>query len=124
MRKFLVVLALVGLAATAASAQSMPVSTFLAKADALQAQGPLAVASPDFSTLRLEVKAAAKSLREEQQAAVAAGRKPAFCQVEKGSIDSDELLAAMRAVPPAQRSTTEVKSVLKALKIKKYPCPA
>jgi hypothetical protein len=124
MRKLFIVLALVGLPAAAASAQSMPVSIFLAKADALQAQGPLAAMSNDFTTLRLEVKAAAKSLRDEQAAAVAAGRKPAFCQIGKGSIDSDELLAAMRAVPPAQQSTTDVKSVLKTLKIRKYPCPA
>jgi hypothetical protein len=117
-------LALAVMPLASANAQSMPVSTFLAKAEALQSKGPLALMSSDLGLLKGEVAASGKSLREERLGAIAAGRKPAYCPPEKSSLDSDELIAAMRAMPPAERPRTNVRSALKALMIRKYPCPA
>lgn len=124
MRRILLGLALAALPLASASAQSMPVSIFLAKADALQKKGPLAVMSSDLGRLKREVGSAGKSLREERLAAVAAGRRPAYCPPAKSSLNSDELLAAMRTIPPEARPRTDVRSALKALMVKKYPCPA
>ena len=124
MRKLFLGLTLAALPQAAARAQSMPVSTFLAKADALQSKGPLALMSSDLGLLKREVRAAGKSLRDERLALVAAGRKPAYCPPAKSSMNSDELLAAMRAISPAERPRTDVRSALKLLMIKKYPCPA
>jgi hypothetical protein len=124
MRKLLLGLVAAALTAAAASAQSMPVSTFLAKADALESKGPLALMSSDLALLKREAQAAGKSLKEERLAAVAAGRKPAYCPPANASTDSDELLAEMRAIPAAERPRTDVRSALKRLLVKKYPCPA
>jgi len=108
----------------AVSAQSMPVSTFLAKAEALQKKGPLALLSSDIGVLKREVGAAIVSLRSERLAAAAAGHKPAYCPPGKSSMSSNELLAAMRAIPAADRPKTDVRFALKAMLIKKYPCGA
>jgi len=108
----------------AAPAQSMPVSTFLAKAEALKSKGPLALLSSDLGVLKREVGAAIVSLRDERLAAAAAGHKPAYCPPGKSSMNSNELLAAMRAIPAVDRPRTDVRFALKAMLIKKYPCGA
>ena len=105
-------------------AQSMPVSQFLAKADALQKKGPLALFSSDIKRLKDEVTNSGKQLRAEQIAARRAGQKPATCMPEdKASIGSDELLAHFRSIPPGQRNMP-VKTAFAGLMRKKYPCPA
>jgi hypothetical protein len=110
--------------ATALQAQAMPVSTFLAKADALKKRGPLALLSSDLGALKKEVQNSAAELRTERLAAKAAGRKPAFCPPEAGgSLSSDELLSHFQSIPPAQRGMS-VKMGLAGLMRKRYPCPA
>lgn len=107
----------------AAAAQSMPLSTFLAKAAALEKKGAMAIFSGDLKLLQKEGMAAGKAIRADQLAAVKAGRKPATCLPAKASIGTGETLAYFRAVPPAQRGMT-VKTALTGLMNKKYPCPA
>ena len=104
-------------------AQSMPISEFLAKADALQKKGPMALFSGDIGKLKAEVVNSGKQLRAEQEAARKAGRKPATCLPEKANVTSTELLAHFRAVPPAERGVP-VKTAFAGLVRKKYPCPA
>ncbi|MFL6861719.1 MAG: hypothetical protein ACJ8DZ_01820 [Allosphingosinicella sp.] len=112
-------------AAPLAAASAMPVSTFLQKADALQAKGMLALFSSDYGLLKKEVTDASGQLRAERLAARAAGRRPAYCPPEQqGSLDSRDLLAAFRAIPPALAARTQVKDALRALLARKYPCPA
>lgn len=108
----------------AASAQSMPVATFLAKADALKAKGPMALFSGDIGVLKSEMQNAGLQLRAERQADLKAGRKSAYCPPAKAALNSDELLTAMRAIPPADRARTPVKAVLRTHLIRKFPCPA
>jgi hypothetical protein len=104
-------------------AQNMPVSTFLAKADALKAKGPLALLSGDIGLLKKEVQQSAKALRAEQSAAAKAGRKTPYCLPDKASMNSNELLAHFRSIPTAQRGMP-VKEAFASLMRKKYPCPA
>ena len=103
---------------------AMDVATFLGKADALRAKGPMALFSSDIGLLKREVTTASGALRAERLAEVKAGRKPAYCPPAKGSMNSDELLAAMRAVPPTERPRTDIGTVLRSIMIRKFPCPA
>jgi hypothetical protein len=106
-----------------ASAQNMPVSTFLAKADALKSKGPFALLSSDVGALKTEVQASALAYRTERKAREAAGGKPEVCPPTKGGIDSDEMMASFRTIPLAQRATTSVKQAWIGFIRRKYPCP-
>ena len=123
MRKLLIAALAAASPLAPASAQSMPISEFLAKADALQKKGPMALFSGDIGKLKAEVVNSGKQLRAEQEAARKAGRKPATCLPEKANVTSTELLAHFRAVPPAERGVS-VKTAFAGLVRKKYPCPA
>lgn len=107
----------------AASAQAMPVATFLTKADALKKKGPLALVSGDIKLLMGQVKTDAGELRSERLAAKVAGKRTAFCPPEAGTKMTDkDILAAMQAVPTAQRASTSTKDALKAFLARRYPC--
>lgn len=112
------------LAGPPAAAQSMPVSEFLTRAEALQKKGAMALFSKDVGVLKDEIVNSGKQLRAEQVAAEKAGRKPATClPAKKAAIGSDELLAHFRSIPPAQRGMS-VKAGFAGLMRKKFPCPA
>ena len=101
--------------------QAMPVSQFLAKADALQQKGAMALFSSDFRLLKREIQNSGKQLRAEQDTARKAGRKPGACPPKKAAMNSSELLAHFRSIPPEQRNMP-VKAALAGLMRKKYPC--
>jgi hypothetical protein len=110
--------------ASPAFAQNMPVSTFLAKADALKAKGAFALLSSDVGLLKGEVQAAAAAYRTERKAREAAGGKPEICPPAKApAIDSDEMTASFRAIPAAQQPRTSVKQAWTGFIRHKYPCP-
>lgn len=117
-------IALTALSVTPALAQSMPLSTFLAKADALEAKGPLALMSSDLPIIKKEVKTSMVNYRTFINGQKAAGKPPHSCPPVKGSLDSDEMMAAFRAVPVAQRKSVNVQTALFAMMKKRYPCPA
>ena len=125
MRKSLIVAFAAAVPLTPLLAQSMPVSQFLAKADALQKKGAMALFSGDVGKLKAEVMNSGKQLRAEQVAAKKAGRKTATCMPEQGkaTVNQTELLAHFRSIPPAQRNMT-VKAAFASMMRKKYPCPA
>jgi hypothetical protein len=123
MRKSWALAAAIVAALAPAGAQAMPVSTFLQKAEALQARGMLALFAGDYKLLKAEVTNASAQLRAERLAARAAGKRPAYCPPQdQGSLDSNELLAAFRTIPPAVAARTEVKDALRALLARKFPC--
>lgn len=125
MRKSVLGVAALLVPMTSIHAQSMPVSDFLARADALQKKGAMAMFSSDVGKLKSEIVESGKQLRAEQVAAQRAGRKPAQCMPAQGKakIGSTELLAHFRSIPPAQRNVP-VKTAFASLLRKKYPCPA
>jgi hypothetical protein len=106
------------------AAHAMDVATFLARAEALQKKGMLALMSSDYKLLQAEIASNAKALRAERLAAERARRKPAYCPPAKQSLNSDEILAAFRTIPAAQRPRVPVKDALRALLVRKYPCRA
>lgn len=118
-----ITLALLLAAIPLTAASAMPVSTFLAKADALQKKGPLALFSSDLKLLTTQVKTDASELRTERLAAKAAGRPQAFCPPEGGiKLTDRDILDAMRQVPPAHRARTDTKAALKVYLAKRNPC--
>ncbi|HZG10151.1 MAG TPA: hypothetical protein VEZ70_14340 [Allosphingosinicella sp.] len=123
MRHLLCALFFIAIPTGALHAQTMPVATFLAKADALKKKGPLAFFSSDYHKLKAEVDNSARALGAEQLAAQKAGRKPATCMPKKVSIGTDELLNHFRAIPQAQRGAS-VKAAFASFANKKYPCPS
>ena len=105
------------------AAQAMTVETFLAKAKALQAQGPLALASSDLPLIRGEVKDAGATYRAQLEADRLAGKRPRACPPPAGQvkIDSAVVLADFGAIPPAKR-TMSVKAAFYAMMDRRYPC--
>ena len=120
MNKFALAIVAVALPA---SATAMPVSTFLAKSEALMKKGPMAVFSGDIGLLRGEMKTSFGQLRAEQIAARKAGAKPASCMPDKVGVKPNELLGYLRSIPAAQRGMP-MKDALGGWMAKKYPCPA
>jgi hypothetical protein len=104
------------------AANAMDVATFLAKADALQKKGMLALMSSDYKLLKNEIVAQSQVLRGERLAAERAHRRTAYCPPAKSDLKSNEILAAFRTIPAAQRSRIQVRDALRALLARKYPC--
>jgi hypothetical protein len=104
------------------AASAMDVATFLAKADTLQKKGMMALMSSDYKLLKNEIVTHSATLRAERLAAERAKRKPAYCPAAKSGLNSNEILAAFRSIPAAQRPRTDVKDALRALLARKYPC--
>jgi hypothetical protein len=112
------------LGAAPAAAQAMPLATFLAKADALQRKGPMAIFSSDLKLLTNQIKRDAGELRAENKAAEAAGRQKSYCTPAGGvNLTNRDILGAMNAVPPTQRARTETKDALRAYFARRFPCP-
>ena len=107
-----------------ASAAAMPVSTFLAKADRLQSKGPLAMFSGDMKLLQTQIKADSAALRAERVAAQSAGKRPAYCPPAAVKMGVMDVIGVMRAVPAAQRATTDTKEALRAYFARRFPCKA
>lgn len=106
-----------------AAAEAMPVSIFLAKADALKSKGALAFFSGDLKLLTNAMKGDAAQLKAENQAAVAAGLPKNYCAPAGGiKMKNDEVVAAMQSVPAAQRATTDTKDALRAYFARRFPC--
>ncbi len=122
--KFRLLLGLALVAVPLSAAAAMPVSTFLAKAETLKKKGPLAMFSGDLKLLAKQVRADAAQIREERLAAKTAGKRTAFCPPSGGAKLTDkDILAAMEAVPAAERSRTSTKDALRAFLARHHPCP-
>lgn len=111
------------LLAAASPAAAMDVGTFLAKAEAAQKKGILAVFSSDARLLMSEIKNATQALKAERLAAAASGAQRSYCPRGKASLSQEELLAAMRSVPMSRRSQVSVKDALRSAFSRKFPCP-
>ncbi|HUQ13807.1 MAG TPA: hypothetical protein VM055_05975 [Novosphingobium sp.] len=100
----------------------MSAATFLAKADALKARGPLALLSGDIGKLKAEGMAAGQAYRERLQADKAAGRPPHSCPPRGGSVNSNQILTHLRTYTPAERARTTMKTAIADYFAKTYPC--
>ncbi|WP_242098243.1 MULTISPECIES: hypothetical protein [unclassified Sphingomonas] len=108
------------LAAAPASA-AITVQNFLTRADALKAQGPMALMAPDFPVLKGEAQAATAQLKAERDARKAAGKPPIACPPEGQSIGIMQMLDGLAALSPAEKRLPLKDGYAKVL-AKTYPC--
>jgi hypothetical protein len=120
LNKLLIIGAVAFFSATSASA--MDVATFLAKGRALMARGAGAVLAPEFREIQGEIQASVIALRRQRLRAVRANRRPPYCPSAGAGLSSEEIQAAMLAVPVAQRRQVQVKEAIAAAFARKYPC--
>ena len=112
------------LTGTAASAAGdMSVATFLAKADALKAKGPMSLFSSDIALLKSEGQAAGAAYKAQLDAERKAGH-PGSCPPKGVKIGGDELMAQMRKYPAATRQRITVKAAMVDMLRAKFPCPS
>ncbi|HYD27144.1 hypothetical protein [Brevundimonas sp.] len=118
------VMALSPIAASAlAQTRPMTVREFLATANQLP-QNATAVLRPEGRRLVDEVSRAVHAVRNEQTAAVAAGRRPAYCIPARGTgITPEGLLARFKALP-ARRQDISVTQAIREWMVERHPCPA
>lgn len=107
--------------ALAAPASAMSVAEFLTRADALKARGAMALFSGDLKLLMREVKAAGQGVRTDNRRRQQAGLAPRSCPPERVSMKSDELLAALRTIPPGDRGIS-VQEGFARMMAARYPC--
>lgn len=125
MRKtgFVTCVMLIGLASPVlAEPGAMSVATFLAKAEALQAKGFLALGSSDIKLLRGEADAAGKKYRASITADKRAGRAAHSCPPEKAAMNSKQLIAHLQTYPEAARPKTTITAAMFDVYKKHYPC--
>ena len=118
-RSVIASLMLVGVAVPADAAMS--VQTFLARANALRDQGPMALMSPDLPVLKAEAKAATTQLRADRVARAAAGKKPVACVPEGESIGIMDMLDGLSALPAAYQKRP-LKDGYAQVLAKRFPC--
>ena len=99
----------------------MNLAVFVAKADALKSQGPMALFSPDLELLKAEGKAAGESYRVRLISERAAGR-PSSCPPENAQIVPEELLAFLKKYPAKVRPRVTIRQGVADYFIKKHPC--
>ena len=104
-----------------AAAGDMSVGAFLAKADALKAKGPMALFSSDIGLLKAEAQAAGMAYKVQLDTERKAGH-PSSCPPKGTRVDSDMLMAQMRAYPAGTRSRITVKTAMVDMFRAKFPC--
>ncbi len=108
-----------GMAMPASAA--MTVGTFLARANALRDQGPMALMSPDFPALKAEAKAATTQLKAERAARAAAGKPPIACVPEGESVGIMDMLDGLSDLP-ASYQKRPLKDGYARVLANLYPC--
>ena len=103
------------------AAQAMSVDQFLARANALKAQGMMALLSPDIGVLKAEMAEAVKALQAEKAARKAAGQPPRVCAPEGTRLTQNEMLGSLAALPPAQRAGSLKDGVSQVMR-NRFPC--
>ena len=110
----------------AASAQTMPLHSFVERGTKLEKKGAMALFSRgEIRALQTEMKGAAAAVRAERLAAEKAGRKPAYCPPKEAQpMGARTFLAELRKVSATQARSATVTDGLRAMLVKRYPCPA
>ena len=121
-RKAITILGALALTTPAIAAPGdMSVATFLTKADALKAKGPMALFSSDMSLLKNEGMAAGAAYKSRLGQERAAGR-PSSCPPAGVKVDSDKLISFLRSYPEPARPRTSMKMAIADYFTRTYPC--
>ena len=108
----------------AASAQTMNAEHFYQRSTALKAKGAAAVFSMgEIKKLMGEAKRAGQTARAHRLADVAAGKPARACPPEKASMDSNEFMRRLAAIPAADRQRIDMTEAMTRITIARFPCP-
>ena len=118
----LAVILAAGLIAGTAVAREMTVHQFLTTADGIP-RNPTALLRADTRRLMTEMRGSFAAIRAEETAARSAGRRPAACLPERVSINPEQLLGRLNAIPAARRNIS-LTQALREWMAEEHPCPA
>ena len=111
-----------GLLATPVAAREMTVRQFLTTADGIP-RNPTALLRADTRRLMTEMRASFAAIRTEETAARTAGRRPATCLPERVSVNPEQLLGRLNAIPAARRNISLTQAIREWM-AEEHPCPA
>lgn len=100
---------------------AMTVQTFLARANALRDQGPMALMSPDLPVLKAEAKNATTQLKADRAARAAAGKPPIACVPEGETVGIMDMLDGLSQLPAADQKRPLKDGYARVL-AKRFPC--
>jgi hypothetical protein len=102
----------------------MNAEAFHQRATKLKKKGAMAIFSRgEIKALMNEGQAAGKRAREQRLAAIKAGGKPRYCPPEgPASMNSDEFMARLAAIPAADRARIDMTEATTRILTNKYPC--
>lgn len=119
--KLKLLLASGALALFATSAQAMDAETFYVKAVALKKRGMGAVFSRDMKPMMTVFKAAADSVKAENERARAGGNA-LFCAPVKYRLTADQFLSEFGKIPQTRRKAQTVRDAWREIVIRRFPC--
>jgi len=123
MRKTILLLLALTLAAPVLSAPPGSAQNFLDRANQLKAKGPLALFDSDYGRLKAEATAAGKSIGADRIAAQRAGRPILYCSpTPRAQLGSYEFIDGLEAIPAGERERMSLKDAMIRVLQKKYPC--
>jgi hypothetical protein len=119
-------IAILGPAAAAAQGPGLSVADVLAKSDALEKKGMLAVFSSDLRVIRAEAQRDVDAFAGQLRSAHNAHRPLPACLPQDSSgwkltFDTEEILKYYRSIPPQRRGMSSVEAFAEFMKVK-YPC--
>jgi hypothetical protein len=122
--RMLLALAVATAPLSAAVAQTMNAEAFHKRATKLKKKGAMAIFSRgEIKALMNEGQAAGKRAREQRLAAIKAGDRPRYCPPEgPASMNSDEFMARLAAIPAADRARIDMTEATTRILTNKYPC--
>ena len=77
----------------------------------------------EIKKLMGEAKRAGQTARAHRRADVAAGRPARACPPEKASMDSNEFMRRLAAIPAADRQRIDMTEAMTRITIARFPCP-
>jgi hypothetical protein len=108
----------------AVSAQaSRTLDGFIAEANRIPLNATAAL-RPSAHRLKGEVERAFRTVGQEIRDARASGRTPPACPPESISLNPQQMLGFLNAIPPERRQRMTVTDGIRAWMANRYPCPA
>lgn len=119
--KIKLLLACGAVALCATSAHAMDAETFYVKAVALKKRGMGAVFSKDMKPMMTVFKAAAESVKAENERARSDG-SALFCAPTKYRLTADQFLSEFGKIPQTRRKMQTVRDAWREIVIRRFPC--
>lgn len=121
-RQLLVGLAVILFATSALAQAAANLDSFVTRANRIPLNAT-AMLRPDAHRLKGEAERAISAVIREVREARAAGRTPPACPPDSISLNPQQLLAYLNAIPQARRQRMTVTDGMRSWMASRYPCP-